>query len=116
MGGLGGLTFKDGMITPSTERLANVFETEDASQVELLHCLFDDVFRRIGKSAGWWRDATAVRIAQAVYDDQRFQDMPLLADALEEAGCDNDAVLHHGRQSGSHARGCWVLDRLLGKS
>jgi hypothetical protein len=42
--------------------------------------------------------------------------MPILADALEEAGCTNSDILDHCRQSGEHVRGCWVIDALLGKS
>lgn len=49
--------------------------------------------------SGWltWNDATVPRIAQAIYDEQRFEEMPILADALEEAGCDNEAILRHCR-------------------
>jgi hypothetical protein len=45
-----------------------------------------------------------------------FADMPILADALEEAGCTDAAILDHCRQPGEHVRGCWVVDLLLGKS
>jgi hypothetical protein len=41
--------------------------------------------------------------------------MGVLADALEEAGCDNADVLDHCRKPGEHVRGCWVIDHLLGK-
>jgi hypothetical protein len=42
--------------------------------------------------------------------------MPILADALEDAGCDNADILSHCRQPGAHVRGCWVVDLVLGKS
>jgi hypothetical protein len=58
--------------------------------------------------------AVAAR-ARAIYDDRRFEDMPLLADALEEAGCTDAAILSHCRSGGPHVRGCWALDLLLGK-
>jgi hypothetical protein len=45
-----------------------------------------------------------------------FADMPILADALEEAGCTDAAILDHCRQPGEHVRGCWVVDLLLGKT
>jgi hypothetical protein len=54
-------------------------------------------------------------LAAAIYDNRRFDDLPILADALEEAGCTNSEVLHHCRQPEGHALGCWVLDSLLGK-
>ena len=41
--------------------------------------------------------------------------MPILADALEDAGCTNQDILNHCRGGGEHVRGCWVVDLLLGK-
>jgi hypothetical protein len=63
-----------------------------------------------------WNDRLAVRLARAVYDDRRWGHMPLLGDALLDAGCDDEEILRHCREPGaSHARGCWVIDLLLGK-
>jgi len=62
-----------------------------------------------------WRSGTVVSIAQAIYDERAFERMPILGDALEDAGCDNGDVLNHCRQPGVHVRGCWVVDLLLGK-
>jgi hypothetical protein len=59
-------------------------------------------------------DFLRVKLAQAIYDERRFGDMPVLADAFEEAGCDNEEILRHCRQRETvHVRGCWVLDVLL---
>jgi hypothetical protein len=55
-------------------------------------------------------------LAQAIYNDHRFGDLPILADALEEAGCSATDILDHLRGPGPHVRGCWVVDLLLGKS
>jgi hypothetical protein len=63
-----------------------------------------------------WNDRLVVRLAQAIYDERRWGDMPLLGDALLDAGCDNEEVLAHCRDGGEHVRGCWVVDLLLGKS
>jgi hypothetical protein len=63
-----------------------------------------------------WNGGTIPKLAQVIYDERRFADMPLLADALEEAGCADEDILSHCRQPGEHVRGCWVLDILLGKS
>jgi hypothetical protein len=52
--------------------------------------------------------------AAEIYETQRFHEMPILADALEDAGCDDPDILSHCREPGAHARGCWVLDLLLG--
>jgi hypothetical protein len=62
-----------------------------------------------------WRTDVAVNLAQQVYDAQTYELMPLLADALQDAGCEDAAVLGHGRGPGPHARGCWVVDLVVGK-
>jgi hypothetical protein len=61
------------------------------------------------------RTPAVVALAKAVYDDRRWEEMPVLGDALEESGCRDDAVLTHCRSPGTHARGCFVLDLLLDK-
>lgn len=92
---------------------------ECAAHVALLRCIFGNPFRpppRLNASLLAWSDGTVRRIAQAIYDSRRFEDMPILADALEEAGCGDQEMLGHCReQEGVHARGCWVLDLLLQK-
>lgn len=60
-------------------------------------------------------DGAVHKIAQVIYDERRFELMPMLADALEEAGCTEDVILAHLRGPGPHARGCRVLDLLLGR-
>lgn len=62
-----------------------------------------------------WNDGTVVKMAQTIYDERQWEDMPILADALEDAGCDSDDILRHCREHAEHARGCWVVDLLLGK-
>ncbi len=54
------------------------------------------------------------KMATAIYEEKRWQDMPVLADALEDAGCDNEQVIQHCRMPGDHFRGCWVIDALTG--
>jgi hypothetical protein len=61
-----------------------------------------------------WRTSSAVGLARTMYDGRDFAAMPVLADALEEAGCDEPAVLGHCRGPGPHVRGCWVVDGVLG--
>jgi hypothetical protein len=63
-----------------------------------------------------WNDGTVVKLAQGIYDDRAFDRLPVLADALEEAGCDNAEILSHLRGSGPHVRGCWAVDLLTGRS
>ena len=63
-----------------------------------------------------WLTSKVVAIATAIYADRAFDRMPILADALEEAGCLNADILLHCRGAGPHVRGCWVVDLVLGKA
>jgi hypothetical protein len=91
---------------------------EARRQADLLRDLFGDPFRPAVLDPAWltWKDGTVPKLARAVYDDRRFADLPILADALEEAGCMDADILAHCRKGGEHFRGCWVLDLLLGKA
>jgi hypothetical protein len=60
-----------------------------------------------------WRTADVLGLARAVAEGAADR-LPLLADALMDAGCDDAEVLAHCREAGPHGRGCWVADRLLG--
>jgi hypothetical protein len=55
-------------------------------------------------------------LAQTIYDERAFDRLPILADALEDAGCHDADILAHCRSGRDHVRGCWVVDLLLGKS
>jgi hypothetical protein len=84
----------------------------------LLRDVFGNPFRPATVDPSWlaWNDGTVIKMAQAIYDDRAFDRLPILADALEDAGCTNEDILTHCRQPGEHVRGCWVVDLLLGKS
>jgi hypothetical protein len=62
-----------------------------------------------------WQGGTTVKLAAAMYDGRRWEDMPLLGDALEDAGCTDADLLGHLRGPGPHVRGCWALDLILGR-
>jgi cell wall assembly regulator SMI1 len=63
-----------------------------------------------------WNDRTVARLARAIAEERAFDRLPILGDALEEAGCSDAAILGHCRQPGEHGRGCWLVESLLGKS
>jgi hypothetical protein len=64
-----------------------------------------------------WLSESAVALARTAYDTRDFALLPILADALEEAGCDHPDVLAHCRDPKQvHVRGCWVLDGVLGRT
>ena len=82
---------------------------------DLVRCTFDNPFRPVVFSPAWRTD-TAVAIARGMYEARDFGAMPILADALQDAGCDNDDVLTHCRDAAQvHVRGCWVVDLVLQK-
>ena len=85
------------------------------SNCELLRDIFGNPFRPARFDPAW-RTSTAVALASQMYESREFSAMPILADALQDAGCDNDDVLNHCRGLGPHVRGCWVVDLMLGKS
>ena len=62
-----------------------------------------------------WGDGIVLGLALAIDEERGWDRMPILADALEDAGCNESALLDHLRQGDRHARGCWVLDLLLGR-
>jgi hypothetical protein len=81
--------------------------------------LFADIFGNTSNpplfSSGWRTD-TAVSLANQMYESRDFGAMPILADALQDVGCEDEAILHHCRDANQvHVRGCWVVDLVLGK-
>lgn len=89
---------------------------EERSQCDLLRDIFGAQPFRPLRVKPEWLSADTLALATAIYSDRAFDRMPILADALEEAGCDDRDVLAHCRGDGPHVRGCWVVDLLLGKS
>lgn len=87
-------------------------------QSNLLRDLIGNPYRpRPVVAASWlrWNDGVVVKLTESIYQDHAFDHMSVLADALEEAGCEDADLLHHCRRRGEHARGCWALDLLLGR-
>lgn len=85
------------------------------SQAALARCIFGNPYRPVVFDP-LWRTESVVVLASSIYADCAFNRLPVLADALEDAGCASDDILTHLRGPGPHVRGCWVVDRLLGKS
>jgi hypothetical protein len=89
-------------------------QLESAAVACLLRCVVGNPFRPI--SPGPWITPASFTVAQDAYDRRDFAALPMLADLLEEAGCPEQSLFDHCRQPGEHARGCWVVDLVLGKS
>jgi hypothetical protein len=87
---------------------------EYAQNMILLRDIFGNPFRPVTFSPSWRTD-TVLSLARQMYESREFGAMPILADALQDAGCDSDDILAHCRGAGPHVRGCWVVDLVLGK-
>ena len=91
---------------------------ERHAQADLLREVMGNLYRAVAVEPAWltWNGGAVPKMAQAVLAEARFSDLPILADALQEAGCEEAELLGHLRGPGPHVRGCWAVDLLLGKS
>jgi hypothetical protein len=79
--------------------------------------VFGNPFRRVKLDRAWLRGAGAptALVARAIYHDRSFDELPALADALEDADCPSPDLIAHCRAAAPHGRGCWAVDALLAK-
>ena len=97
-----------------------LIQGESQQQRQAIHAIwlrdiFGNPFRPVAFSPEW-RTSTAVALAGQMYESRDFGAMPILADALQDAGCDSEDMLSHCRdENATHVRGCWVVDLVLGK-
>lgn len=82
-------------------------------QVPLLRDVVGNPFHPVTADSQWLT-STAVDLARAIYEGRAFDRLPILADALQDAGCDDEQLLAHCRSEGPHVRGCWAVDLVLG--
>jgi hypothetical protein len=87
---------------------------ENERQCRLLRDIFGNPFRPVAVEPSWLTSDVRI-LAEGIYQDRAFDRMPILADALQDAGCDSEGVLNHCREPGEHVRGCWVVDLLTGR-
>jgi len=104
------LLYRAGIVSNTLTRES----VESVNQAGILRDVFGNPFRPVTFSPDWRTD-TALTLARQMYDAREFSAMPILADALMDAGCNNDDILNHCRSGGPHVRGCWVCDLVLGK-
>ena len=78
----------------------------------LVRDIFGNPFRPVAADPAW-RTSDVLALARGIYDEKAFDRLPILADALQDAGCDSPGLLNHLREPGEHVRGCWALDLLL---
>ena len=89
-------------------------EREMLPQISMLHDIVGNPFYPEAVEPTWLT-ATVVQLARTMYESRDFSPMPILADALQDADCDNHIILGHCHGSWPHVRGCWVVDLILGK-
>jgi hypothetical protein len=87
--------------------------TEEAAQADILRELLAPV--AVCRLTLDCLTTTATTLAHSIYTNRCFEQLPILADALEDAGCTNTDILTHCRGRGPHVPGCWVIDLILGK-
>jgi hypothetical protein len=94
-------------------------EARDDLLAGLVRCVFGNPLRpspAVRPEVLAYKGGAAHRLAEAIYAARRFEDLPVLADLLEEAGCADALLLAHFRGPGPHCLGCHALDAVLGKS
>lgn len=89
--------------------------TEFRIQAALVKDIFGNPFQPM-IAEPCWKSSTVLDLARTIYDRHRYELLPLLGDALMDAGCDSADWIDHCQYDAPHARGCWVIDSLLGKS
>jgi hypothetical protein len=87
---------------------------EWVAQCGIIRDIFGNPFRPVLIDISW-ESSTVLALAQQMYDSRDFTEMPILADALQDTGCDNEDILNHCRGENVHVRGCFVIDLVLGK-
>jgi hypothetical protein len=93
---------------------SEVSSCEQRGQSHFLRDIFGNPFRPMTLDPKWLT-STVATLAEGVYTERAFDRIPILADALQDAGCDSDDLLNHLRGGGPHVRGCWVVDLLTGR-
>ena len=94
---------------------ADSTENERRIKAALINDIFGNRFCPVDIDPRWL-SSTVFDLARTIYDERLFERLPILADALMDAGCDSEDILSHCHHKGPHVRGCWVVDLLLGKS
>ena len=98
----------------SSKRWKIARNAELAIQTSILRCIVGNPFRPVALDPAW-RTANVLALARTIYEERAFERLPILADALMDAGCTDEDILKHCRSEVPHVRGCWVVDLILGK-
>lgn len=91
---------------------------EQAWQAAVARCVLGNPYRVVRADPAWrtWHGGAILELAQVIYDELRFDELPTLADAVEQFGWKDATILEYLRGPGPHAKGCFALDAVLGRS
>ncbi len=102
-------------VVPHDRKFTAAQQTEEQAQAQLLRCIFGLSPEIPYATPLCWLTTPVGSVAHRIYEERCFEELPILADALEEAGCFNEDMLNHCRMDKIHDRGCWVVDLVLGR-
>jgi hypothetical protein len=102
------------LLNPLPEQGNERWSIAEIAHASIIRDIFGNPFRPLSTNPVW-HTPTVKALAHTFFDEHDFGILPVLADALEDAGCDNTDILEHCRQPGEHFRGCWVIDLFLAK-
>ena len=97
------------------EWVRRAIESEATDLCRLFRCVCGNPFRRVA-FAPMWLTSNVRSLAEGVVAERAFDRLPILADALQDAGCEDAELLGHCRGPGPHGRGCWVVERVIGRA
>ena len=117
------VTFAAGRVTPALWALQSAAAAVRQMKLDPVAVSFAELVRDIAGNPfhhitldPHWKSSTVLDLAHTIYRERVFERVPILGDALMDAGCDSDDIIQHCQRPGPHVRGCWVVDLILGKT
>ena len=104
----------DGLVAVPPERIAATLLRYTNHPAGYLRDIFGNPFRPVTMNPSWL-SSNVIALARTIYDEREFERLPILADALMDAGCDSEEIIKHCQGAGPHVLGCWVVDLVLAK-
>jgi hypothetical protein len=111
------ISFKNTVVGLSVIFFPGTYPLKAVREADLLREIVGNPYRPVAINPHWlaWNGGTVAQLARGIYAERAFDRMPVLGDALEEAGCCDERLLEHCRRPGGHLRGCWAVDLLSGR-
>jgi hypothetical protein len=96
----------------------SIIAADRLERCQLIRDVVGNPFRPISIASNWLiaKDGAVPKLAEQIYDKRGFDNLPCLANTLEDVCCDDADLLAHCREPGPHVKGCWAVDAVLGKN